>query len=324
MRLVVIGLGSMGKRRIRLIKETIPDVFIYGIDARSDRRKEAEETFQIRCLESMEKVPDKESISGALVCTSPLSHATIINECLKNKWNVFTELNLVSDGYMENVELAKKQGCVLFLSSTFLYREEIRYIQKQVKENEKWNYMYHVGQYLPDWHTWESYKEFFVGDARTNGCREIMAIELPWLTETFGKILDCRVISDKMSGLEINYKDNYLIQLVHENSNKGLLAVDVVSPVAVRRLEVYGENRYLRWGGTPDSLMEYDDSTEELRTVKLTEKEEHLDGYRRFVVENAYKTELQEFFDILAGKKQQGYGFLQDFETLKLIDQLER
>lgn len=38
----------MGKRRIRLIKEIAPAALIYGIDARSDRREEAQALFQIK------------------------------------------------------------------------------------------------------------------------------------------------------------------------------------------------------------------------------------------------------------------------------------
>ncbi|MDE6927475.1 MAG: hypothetical protein K2P06_01985, partial [Muribaculaceae bacterium] len=66
-------------------------------------------------------------------------------------------------------------------------------------------YIYHVGQYLPEWHPWENYQDFFVGDKRTNGCREIMAIEFPWLIETFGEIREVSVLHDKMSHLNIDY-----------------------------------------------------------------------------------------------------------------------
>ena len=43
MNIVVIGLGSMGKRRIRLIKELYPEYSIVGIDGRKDRRDNAAE-----------------------------------------------------------------------------------------------------------------------------------------------------------------------------------------------------------------------------------------------------------------------------------------
>ena len=321
MRIVVIGLGSMGKRRVRLILEMYPDYTVYGIDSKEERRKEAQRLFGIDCMASILDVCF--SIDCAFVCTSPLSHASIISECLVRQWNVFTELNLVDTDYEKNMRLARDNGNTLFLSSTFLYREEINYIRSQVTRDNRWNYIYHIGQYLQDWHPWESYKNFFIGDKRTNGCREIFAIELPWLTRIFGDIVEFNVLSDKMTSLDIEFNDNYLVQIVHENGNKGVLGADVVSPVAVRRLEIYTERKYISWEGTPDSLFTFDPDEKILKAVRLTEKTEHIAGYSSFVVENAYKNEIKEFFDVISDRKKPEYGFEQDLKILKLIDSME-
>lgn len=319
MNIAVVGLGSMGKRRIRLIREMYPEYNIIGIDGREDRRQEANNQFEINCFDSLNSAGDV--IDCVFVCTSPLSHNAIINDALNKGCNVFTELNLVSEGYEENTKLAKQKGLTLFLSSTFFYREEIKYIRSKVSGG-KWNYIYHIGQYLPDWHPWESYKDFFLGDKRTNGCREIMAIELPWLIGTFGEVEDVNVISDKITDLNIDYSDNFMIQIKHKDGNKGTLIVDVVSPVAVRKLEVYKENHYLAWEGTPESLIKYDKDLKQAKTVDLTEKTEHIDGYRAFVVENAYKNEIKEFFDVVLNNKIPLYDFDKDLVVLKLIDNI--
>lgn len=313
----------MGKRRIRLLQEMYPDFNLYGVDEREDRRREANRLFGCLCLKSISDAAAKYEIHCAFVCTSPLYHNGIIKECLGNKWNIFTELNLISDGYQENIESAKKNECILFLSSTFLYREEIRYIREYVNHNQRWNYIYHIGQYLPDWHPWENYKDFFVGDKRTNGCREIMAIEFPWLIKTFGDIEKFQIVSDKITTLNIDYHDNYMIQFIHKNGNKGTVMIDIVSPVAVRKLEVYAENKYIQWNGTPDSLYEYDQGTNGLRRVILNEKEEHKEGYRNFIVENAYRNEIKEFIEVVENGKEPVYGFEEDLITLNLIDSVE-
>lgn len=322
MNMLVIGLGSMGKRRIRLLQELYPDFKVFGVDGRADRRQEAQEQLGIECVDSVQAASKKYEIDAVFVCTSPLSHSSIITKCLQNRWNVFTELNLVADGYERNMSLAQENGCKLFLSSTFLYREEIRYIRSKVCKNQRWNYIYHIGQYLPDWHPWEKYTEFFIGDKRTNGCREIMAIELPWLTLAFGKVIRTQVLADKMTGLNIDYRDNYIIQTEHENGNKGALIIDVVSPVAVRKLEAYAENAYISWNGTPDSISEFDVQTKKLEKVVLTEAAEHKEGYSAFVVENAYKNEIREFLDVVLKHKEPLYGFEQDKKILEIIDSL--
>lgn len=320
MNIVVIGLGSMGKRRIRLIQEIYPDFVLYGIDEKEDRRKETMRILGIKCYSSLDDI--KCSIECAFVCTSPRSHASIITDCLMRRWNVFTELNLIDDGYERNMQLAKEQNCHLFLSSTFLYRDEIRYIREKVGTGEKWNYIYHIGQYLPDWHPWENYKDFFAGDKRTNGCREIFAIELPWIISTFGEVLRTNANSYKITDLNITFDDTFMVQMEHKNGTRGVLVVDVVSPCAVRKLEVYAEGKYLSWNGTPDSLCEYNHESKKLIQVKLEAMYEHRDGYASFVIENAYKNEIREFFNAVLHGKTPSYGFEQDQRVIRLIDKI--
>lgn len=323
MNIAVIGLGSMGKRRIRLIKEMYPNYNIIGVDSREDRRIETAEKFGVGCFNSLSKAEKELSkkIDCVFVCSSPLSHSAIISDALKHGCHVFTELNLVIDGYRENVKLAQSKNLLLFLSSTYFYREEMRYIDEKVKNsNKRWNYIYHIGQYLPDWHPWENYKDFFLGDKRSNGCREILAIELPWLADTFGSVKDYQVLSDKLTGLSIDYNDNYLIQLKHDGGNKGSLIVDVVSPYAVRKLELYTENEYISWEGTPESFKEFNIESMQLESITMKQKAEHVAGYRPFVAEHAYKNEIQAFFDVLLHGKKPLYDFEQDERILNLIN----
>jgi len=47
MNVIIIGLGSMGKRRIRLLKQYDPNLNIIGVDGRLDRLQEVGELFHI-------------------------------------------------------------------------------------------------------------------------------------------------------------------------------------------------------------------------------------------------------------------------------------
>lgn len=325
---LVVGLGSMGKRRIRLLKQlSLTDrVEIVGMDAREERRLEAADMFGIQTVISIQQVVDEQlDICAAFVCTSPLSHSGIVKQCLLNGWHVFTEINLVSDGYAENIRLAKERGLTLFLSSTPLYREEVAYIREIVSAHSgRLDYIYHVGQYLPDWHPWENYKDFFVNERRSNGCREIFAIEFPWMTRTFGTVKSFDVLSDRMSGLAIDYNDNYLLKMEHESGARGVMAVDVVSPAAIRYLEIYGDGLHIHWDGTPSGLFAYDGEQKKMVPIHLYEQAEHMDHYQAFVIENAYRKEIETFLDILSGhRSEELYGYEDDEKVLRLIDSIE-
>jgi len=212
----------------------------------------------------------------------------------------------------------------LFISSTFLYRDEIKKIKSFVKEAECLvNYTYHIGQYLPDWHPWENYQDFFVADKRSNACREIFAIELPWLADVFGDIQKIDAIKNKISNLDINYNDNYLVMVQHCTGHKGFLAVDVVSRKPVRNLEVFGEHLYLQWDGTPTGLKLYDYKEKSEIAIELYDEIDQLEEYSQFVVENAYFNEIVSFFEAVKGNRELIYNFEKDKIILKIIDEIE-
>ena len=324
MKIIVIGLGSMGKRRLRLISER-NDVELFGIDSQESRWEEVKEKFGITCFKSITEAVEAENIEAAVISTSPLSHAAIIKECLTHNLHVFTEINLVQDGYEENMALAKEKNLVLFLSSTFLYRKETQTIIEKV-QNAKCplNYINHVGQYLPDWHPWESYNSYFIGNPRTNGCREIMAIDLPWVVSAFGPIKSVSAIKSKNTELNITYNDNYLITLEHESGHKGVFAVDVVARKSGRNIEIFGEQLHLSWNGTADSLKVFNIEEKKDEIISFDDASEHVEGYAAFVTENPYREELNFFLKQIADRDYTpAWDFEKDKVVLDIIDQIE-
>lgn len=323
MKFVVVGCGSMGQRRLRLLKKISPDFLIVAVDSNKERQSNVRDEFSIDTFDSLESVFDVFDPDCAVISTSPLTHANLIESCLNHDCHVFSELNLVPYKYDSNIKLAKEKNKVLFMSSTFLYRDEICFIQSKVQElTTKVNYSYHVGQYLPDWHPWENYRDFFVGNKKTNGCREILAIELPWLISTFGEIDSFNVMSSKMSSLHIDYDDNFFLMIKHKNGAKGILACDVVSRKPSRNLEIFGENIYLKWDGSPEGLFLYDYVNKKDCRVELYNSVERKNNYASFVVENAYQKELECFIAECNGYKSSKYSFEDDLNTLSIIDKI--
>ena len=324
MELLVVGLGSMGKRRARLIRGVEPSAALAGVDFAPARREEALEDPGATGADLIAAAVAARRFDAAFVCTAPLTHAGIIGELLDAGLPVFTELNLVDDGYDALIAKAAQKGLPLFLSSTMLYRAETQYIKRRVAAFAKpVNYIYHIGQYLPDWHPWENYKNFFVGDRRTGGVREIFGIDLPWLLDAFGPVKHVYAEKDKLSGLEIDYPDSYFVTLRHENGTKGLLAADVVSPKAVRNFEVFGEGLHLFWEGNPRALYSYNAETREKEFVDTYGSFEHDARYSDNIVENAYVDEITNFFGVLAGREQPRWSFEKDKEAIALIERIE-
>ena len=327
MKVAVVGLGSMGRRRTRLIKQYDENTEVFGIDTNAERCAECEKEFGMKTFASIgDLVKAEPEVSCVFISTSPLSHNPIIKECLANNLHVFTEINLVQDGYEENIKTAKDKNLCLFLSSTFLYRDEVHYIKDKIMKAKqgKLNYIYHIGQYLPDWHPWESYKNFFVANKRTSGCREIMAIDMPWILDIFGEVKSFKVMKSKNTELELDYDDNYIIMLEHKNGNKGVFAADVVARKAVRNFEVYSEDLYLTWDGSATGIKEYDYENKTEKSIDIYEgKAVNLQNYSAFVVENAYLNEIKAFFEYVNNGVKPVYNFEDDKILLDMINEIE-
>ena len=325
MRVLVVGLGSMGKRRIRLMRSFFNHLEIVGVDSRSERRQQTSEMFSVKCFGDLGEAVESFRPQIGFICAPPLAHAKIINELLCFGCHIFSEINLTDDMYEENQKLAEQKGLVLFLSSTQMYRKEIEYITDAAKHSrERLAYRYHIGQYLPDWHPWESYKDFFVSDPRTNGCREIFAIELPWIADAFGDVENLQITSSRISSLEISYPDCYALNLSHSSGVSGQLMVDLVCRRAVRDFELFGENLYLSWRGSHDSLCHFDIAEKQNQAVPCYDDVLRDSRYSDNIVENAYVEEIEDFLGVLSDGRTPKHSFAANKKVIALIDKIER
>ncbi len=319
MKVLIVGLGSMGKRRARLWARLRPEDTLLGLDSNPARRTEAEGlgfTTFADMASALAAGPD-----AAFVCTAPISHAAILEQLLTAGVSSFTELNLIDDGYDKLQAIAAEKNVPLFLSSTMLYRGETQYIRNSVKAfGGPVSYIYHIGQYLPDWHPWEDYRSFFVGDKRTNGCREIFGIELPWLLDAFGDAEVVSVMSRKTTDLCIDYPDTWMVQLRHADGTLGSLMVDVVAPKAVRSFECFGEGLHLFWEGNPKALYRFDKATGEKQPVNTYAAVEHDARYSDNIVENAYVDELQGFIALLTTGAEPRWSYAKDQRCIDLMN----
>ena len=329
MNILVIGLGSMGKRRLRLLQqycivEKKKDWHLFGVDSSKERCGEVERLFKVKTFMTIDEALEEQKFDGVVISTPPLSHSKIIEQCLQNNLHVFSEINLVNDKYNENIKLANKNNKILFLSSTFMYRKEIEFLKKYIKKEKKGSYSYHIGQYLPEWHPWENYKNYFVNEHRTNACREIFAIDLPWLIDIFGSPKEIYSLHKKISNLELNYDDTYIVTIEHSSGIIGNLIIDIVTPKTERSFKFWNENKYIEWLRTPDSLKIFNNEKKELDQICLYDKTNHQSGYNSFIIENAYYDEIVNFIDTINNNAIAKYSFERDKEVLEWIDRIEK
>jgi len=88
-----------------------------------------------------------------------------------------------------------------------------------------------MGQYLPDWHPWEDYREVYFSKKKTGACREMFAFELGWISYALGltKIKQICGLTKKISELEMSADDVYSAVMQFRSGTVGNIAIDVLS-----------------------------------------------------------------------------------------------
>jgi predicted dehydrogenase len=321
---LVIGLGSMGKRRIRNL-HALGFTSITGYDIKASRREEAERLYGIKTIDSL-SVLNREGIYAFIISVPPDSHHVYMKMASEMNIHFFVEASVVDTDYEEIIAGLKTKKIIAAPSATLFFHPAIRKIYEIVKSGGLGtvsNFIYHAGQYLPDWHTYESVADYYVSKRETGGAREIVPYELSWITKLFGFPENVTSIVKKtieIAGAE-TIDDTYNVLLNYRSFTVNLI-VDVVSRYATRRLVINGSDRQLVWSWDESSIRIFDPQNNRWETIEFSTGSA-AEGYNKNITEQMYIEELKQFFDATDGKAAFFNDLEYDWKVLKLLYQIE-
>jgi predicted dehydrogenase len=244
MKFLVIGLGSMGKRRVRNLIALGYKSSVIGFDLREDRRLEAEQ-YGIKTYSDFDTAMEKEKPHAFLISTPPNFHMYYAQKAEKNDIHCFIEASVVdAEKILTLAKTIKNRHLIMAPSCTMRFYPAPIKIKELINDGvigKVLNYNYHTGQYLPDWHPWEKIEDFYVSNPDTGGCREIVPFELTWLNDIFGDSKPLACVRKKLTNMEADIDDIYHCLLEYPNNIIGNLTVEVVSrPKATREMRILG------------------------------------------------------------------------------------
>jgi len=326
MNILVIGLGSMGKRRIRCL-QALGIKNIYGFELREDRCKEATEKYSVQCFSDFDKAWEESSPTVAIISVPPAHHKQYMRICVDRNIPFFSEIDLVPDDLINIERDSTAKNLVVAPSNTMCFHPAFTKIQDIVKYGDLGkisNVVFHSGQYLPDWHPYEKVSDFFVSNKKTSGAREILSFELNWLTSIFGfpkKVsANFRKTINIEGAEEIDDTYNCLLDYGDFLSS---ITIDVVSRYATRRLMINGDKKQLIWEWDADCIRIFNPEKKEWET-ETYDRGVAAEGYNKNIGENMYIDETKTFLDTVAGKTTFPNSLKKDIEVIALMDMLEK
>ena len=274
MKFLIVGLGSMGKRRIRNLL-ALNHSMIAGFDIRLDRCEEVSNKYNIPVYETIDEAFLIFKPDVLVISTGPETHMKFAFLALERNLDCFIEASVV-DGQkiMKLSELVKISKNIIVPSCTMRYFPGPIAVKKIISEGKigkPLNINYQTGQFLPDWHPWENIKEFYVSVKQTGGAREIVPFELTWLNEIFGspKALSC--VKEKISDIDADIDDIYHFCLRYPKNILANITIDVISrPVATRELNILGAEGRLIFSGYKQTVSYISTNEKEWTTIDVS------------------------------------------------------
>ena len=303
MKILVVGLGSMGKRRIRNLSHC-GERDILGCDTSPERREEVERLYGIPTRPSfeagMETDPD-----AVVISTPPNLHYGYAREVMQAGKHFFMEANVVAEGYMDLIRDCENANTVCAPSSTQLHHPANRIARQTIEAGEIGRPIwmeFHYGQNLADWHPWEDYRKFYASNRETGACRESVPFFLPWIQSMMGEPIDeVACMADKLSDLECDIDDLYQLIFRFENGTLGQMSVDVIQQAPSVTARVVGTQGVIRWEWKEPSVWICTGSKGEMANAYWRQVQ-YAHGFRGFNYEEIYEAEMEHWLAAVRGE----------------------
>ena len=179
-----------------------------------------------------------------------------------------------------------------------------------------------MGQYLPDWHPWEDYRQVYFSKKETGACREMLPFELIWLNWLMGsEVAEVSGYISKISDLDMNADDIILANLKYKNGIIGNVIIDVISRKPFRTLRVLGSEGALDWERFDSVIKIYNAKAKTTRIVSVP-KGRPEKGYIN--EEEMYHDEVGVFLRAVNSEGKYPHTFADSLGLLKTLSALEK
>lgn len=327
---LVIGLGSMGRRRIRnLIHHGIKRENILGFNLSQERCLQAEKEFGVQTACHFQNATKKFNPDVFIISTPPDSHSKYFLYAAKHHKHFFVEHPTTDQGYNKLFKLQTKNYKLKTIigvpSCSWRFNPSVKKIKKLLAKGvvgKVLAFQYHMGQYLPDWHPWEDYRKVYFSKKSTGACREMFAFELGWLTHALNlsEIKNISGTTQKLSDLEMDADDFYSAIINFKNGVNATIIIDLLSRKPFRTLRVIGSKGVLEWEWL-DYIIKVHTSRNDSKIIKLNKgKNEKL----YVTTEDMYEEEIGLFLKAIEGKAVFPFTFKENHHFLKALFALEK
>lgn len=296
MKFLIVGLGSIGRRHLRHLaalgqkdillcrthRSTLPDDELAGYAVETDLGA------------ALTHKPD------AVIISNPTAlHMDTAIPAARAGCHILLEKPIAQDmRRIPDLQKAVKENNVrVLVGFQFRYHPGLRKMKDILDSGEVGrpiSLRAHWGEYLPDWHPWEDYRQSYAARKDLGG-GVILTLTHPfdYVRMLFGEVESLWAFKGQTSELEIDVEDTAEIGLKFSKGGTGSLHLDYNQRPPRHQVEVVCTGGTVRWDQAGNGLEVYSADAKEWGKYPLPE------GFER---DDLFRAQMAHFVEVIEGK----------------------
>jgi predicted dehydrogenase len=311
-KIAIIGLGSIGRRHLRLVKELRPELNIIAVRSGVGKKVEEEKLLNA-VVHSLEEAIDC-GIEAAIIATPAVYHIQQAIDLMEKGVHVLIEkpLSHSLDNMTELLKVNKKTKTVALLGYCLRYNSGALQFNNILK-NKIIGQILHVqvdcGSYLPAWRKGQDYWESVSAKAELGGGVLLeLSHELDYIRWFFGEMKSVYAIIQNSGTLDIDVEDSVDMIFESEQGFPVSVHLDFNSRYTRRKCIARCPNGDLIWDAINNEVI--------WRSADDPEDVKKIQNDRDYI----YKEQLKHFFDCFENDKLPSVSLDDGVAVLRMIE----
>lgn len=312
-KILFIGLGSIGQRhlrniyakfgsnvtyiayRVRNLNQTVtPKLMI-------DKNVNFIEKYSVKVYTNLnEALLEKPEI--AFICNPTSLHIKACLAVAKNGCDFFVEkpLSHSMEGVEELISICQSKKLISYVGYQLRFHPCYILLKKLIDEEAIGNLLSvhaEVGEYLPNWHRYEDYRQMYASKKELGGGVILSQIhEIDYLYDLFGKPNKVFTLGGQISNLEVDVEDVAKVMLQMNFKGKKIpvsLHMDYIQNPPSRFCKVVGESGKIVMDLTNFKVI-----------IERPEKEKEIHDFSNFELNELFINEIDHFFQCVNERQQ--------------------
>ncbi len=263
MKFLIAGLGSIGRRHFRnLIALGEKDIVLL----RSHRTTLSDDELAGYPVETDIHEALKKHKPDAVIVANPTSlHLDVAIPAAQAGCHILLEKPVSNSLDRLDVlqKAAEKSGSKILVGFQFRYHPTLNKARELIRQGALGQILTvhaHWGEYLPQWHPWEDYRQSYAARADLGGgVLRTLTHPLDYLRYLIGEVDSLWSFNSHISSLEVDVEDVAEIGLKFADGAVGGVHLNYVQRPPVHRLEIVGTNGTLKWDND-DAILHFSKS----------------------------------------------------------------